>query len=89
MTQSNRKGTPFPKEFPQHVRLIWKLLFRALAHIYACHYDEVLSSQSESHLNTIFTHFVCFAREFDLLEKREYESMEDLIGMMDQRGVFH
>lgn len=74
-----RQGSPFPKDFAPLTKAIFKQLMRILSHIYHSHFDTVLELGQESHLNTLFGHFVCFSREFDLLEKREYSAMADLV----------
>jgi hypothetical protein len=66
--------------------MIFKQLFRVLAHIYHVHFDAVLALQEEAHLNTLFAHFICFCKEFDLVEKKELASMQELIDIFDQAG---
>eukprot|EP00842_Homolaphlyctis_polyrhiza_P000107 jgi/Hompol1/1097/HPOL_001630-RA len=76
----------FPKDFQATVKLIFKQLFRVLAHIYHAHYDIILHLSSEAHLNTLFAHFVCFAREFDLLDKKEMAPMAEFIVLLEESG---
>ena len=58
---------------------IMKRLFRVLAHIYHSHFDVVLQFQEDGHLNTLFAHLVLFANEFELIDRKEYAPMNDLI----------
>jgi len=76
-------GCEFPKDFINILRSIYKQLFRILAHIYWSHYDKILHLSCEGHLNTLFAHFICFAREFDLLDKKELAPMSDLIAELE------
>jgi MOB kinase activator 1 len=76
----------FPKDFPVTIRSIFRQLFRVLAHIYHAHFDVIINLQQESHLNTLFAHFICFAREFDLLERKEYLPMLEMIEIFEQAG---
>lgn len=74
-----RAGQEFSKDFVQLIKLAFKRMFRVLAHIYHSHYEKIVALQVEAHLNTLFVHFVCFALEFDLVEKKELAPMSDLI----------
>lgn len=76
-------GYQFPKDFQTTIRAIYKQLFRVLAHIYHAHFEIVVTLQEESYLNTLFAHFICFSREFDLIEKKEYLPMNELIELFE------
>ncbi|KAJ3360091.1 Maintenance of ploidy protein mob2 [Allomyces javanicus] len=78
-----KSGQPFPKDHLATVKLIFKHLFRIFAHMYHAHYDKVLHLAEEAHLNTVFAHFMCFAKEFDLLDKKETEPLRDLIAELE------
>jgi hypothetical protein len=80
-------GRDFPREFPQLVRRIFGQLFRLFAHIYHHHYDKILSLHEEPHLNSLFAHFISFAKEFDLLEKKEIQPLQELIDVMIKDGI--
>ncbi|KAI8816831.1 Mob1/phocein [Fimicolochytrium jonesii] len=79
-----KSGYEFPREFQNAVRTIFKQLFRIFAHIYHHHYDKILHVSAEGHLNTLFAHFISFAREFDLIDKKEIAPMADFIAELDQ-----
>ncbi|CAO0794582.1 unnamed protein product [Mucor circinelloides] len=82
-----KAGRDFPREFPQLVRRIFGQLFRLFAHIYHHHYDKILSLHEEPHLNSLFAHFISFAKEFDLLEKKEIQPLQELIDVMMKDGI--
>ncbi|GAN03480.1 mob4B protein isoform 3 [Mucor ambiguus] len=82
-----KAGRDFPREFPQLVRRIFGQLFRLFAHIYHHHYDKILSLHEEPHLNSLFAHFISFAKEFDLLEKKEIQPLQELIDVMVKDGI--
>ena len=67
-----KSGHDFPKDFiVSVVKPIFRQLFRVFAHMYLHHYEKILHLEEEAHLNTLFAHFMCFASEFDLLDKKE------------------
>ena len=76
-------GVDFPKDFITTIRTIYKQLFRILAHIYHGHYDRILHLSSEAHLNTLFAHFICFSKEFDLIEKKDTVPMMEFITILE------
>lgn len=53
-------GAPFPSNFKDVVKTIFKRLFRVYAHIYHSHFQKIVSLKEEAHLNTCFKHFVLF-----------------------------
>ncbi|OZJ05529.1 hypothetical protein BZG36_01909 [Bifiguratus adelaidae] len=65
-----KSGLEFPKDFVYTVRTIFRHLIRVLIHIYHSHYDKILNLTAEAHFNALFAHFVCFGKEFELLEQR-------------------
>jgi hypothetical protein len=66
--------------------MIFKQLFRVFAHIYHAHFEMVVNLQEEAHLNTLFAHFICFARQFDLVERKEMQALGELIEIYEQMG---
>ena len=75
----SKVGVPFQKKFPTLVSTIFKRLFRVYAHIYHSHFPQVIELGSEAHLNTSFKHFIYFVLEFDLIQRKELEPMQELI----------
>ncbi|KAL5582297.1 hypothetical protein UlMin_014739 [Ulmus minor] len=53
-------GAPFPPNFQDVVKIIFKRLFWVYAHIYHTHFQKIVSLKEEAHLNTCFKHFVLF-----------------------------
>ncbi|KAK2081066.1 hypothetical protein P7K49_040181 [Saguinus oedipus] len=71
-------GREFPSSFESLVRKICRHLFHVLAHIYWAHFKETLALELHGHLNTLYVHFILFAREFNLLDPKETAVMDDL-----------
>ncbi|XP_070214974.1 MOB kinase activator 2 isoform X1 [Bos mutus] len=71
-------GREFPSSFEALVKKICKYLFHVLAHIYSAHFKETLALELHGHLNTLYAHFILFAREFNLLDPKETAVMDDL-----------
>lgn len=55
-------GVPFPTNFVDVVRTVFKRLFRVYAHIYHTHFRSVCGLGEEAHLNTCFKHFMYFTQ---------------------------
>jgi MOB kinase activator 1 len=77
-------GTPFPKQFLNVVKTIFKRLFRIYAHIYHVHFAKIVSLGAEAHLNTCFKHFIYFVYEFKLIDQKELMPLKDLIDTLMQ-----
>eukprot|EP01100_Stratorugosa_tubuloviscum_P000981 TRINITY_DN121_c0_g3_i4.p1 TRINITY_DN121_c0_g3~~TRINITY_DN121_c0_g3_i4.p1 ORF type:complete len:217 (+),score=89.45 TRINITY_DN121_c0_g3_i4:130-780(+) len=75
----SRVDTPFPRNFIDVVRNIFKRLFRVYAHIYYSHFQKIVTLGEEAHLNTSFKHFIYFVQEFDLIDRKELAPLADLI----------
>lgn len=50
----------FPLNFDSLVRKMVRLLFHAVAHLYAVHFRQLVELQLHPHLNSLFLHFVSF-----------------------------
>ncbi|KAM7507348.1 hypothetical protein LguiA_017801 [Lonicera macranthoides] len=74
-----RLGAPFPPNFREVVKTIFKRLFRVYAHIYHSHFQKIVSLKEEAHLNTCFKHFILFTCEFGLIDKKELAPLQELI----------
>ncbi|KAF1873703.1 hypothetical protein Lal_00027741 [Lupinus albus] len=72
-------GSPFPPNFKDVVKTIFKRLFRVYAHIYHSHFQKIVSLKEEAHLNTCFKHFILFTFEFGLIDKKELAPLQELI----------
>lgn len=77
-----KMGIPFPKQFPVLVKTIMKRLFRVYAHMYCHHFDEINELGLQTHLNTSLKHFVLFCTEFDLLSRKDYGPLDELVDRM-------
>lgn len=73
-------GKPFPSDFMEHIRNIFKRLFRVYAHIYYCHFERMGALGAEPHLNTCFKHYMYFVYEFNLIpRKEELQPLQELV----------
>ncbi|VDP13489.1 unnamed protein product [Soboliphyme baturini] len=72
-------GVPFPSNFLQVAQTIMKRLFRIYAHIYYQHFDDVERLKEEPHFNTSFKFFTLFVQEFNLIEHRDLQPLQDII----------
>lgn len=57
-------GGAFPRDFLAVAKTILKRLFRVYAHLYHCHFKQIISLELEPHLNTCFRHFILFVQVF-------------------------
>ena len=64
-------GVPFPPDFLDSVRNIFRRLFRIYAHIYHCHFERMEELGAGPHLNTCFKHYMYFVHEFNLIPRKE------------------
>ncbi|KAK3548855.1 hypothetical protein QTP70_021030 [Hemibagrus guttatus] len=71
-------GKEFPNAFDSLVKKICRYLFHVLAHIFWSHYKETVAMELHGHLNTLYTHFIVFIREFNLMDPKETSIMDDL-----------
>lgn len=79
---------PYPPNFEDVVKNIFRRLFRVYAHVYYSHFAKIRELQEESHLNTAFKHFMLFVWEFDLIAKEELSPLTDLlINLMGERAL--
>jgi len=72
-------GAPFPPNFRDVVKTIFKRLFRVYAHIYHSHFQMIVKLKEEAHLNTCFKHFTLFTLEFRLIDRAELAPLNELI----------
>lgn len=72
-------GAPFPPNFCDVIKTIFKRLFRVYAHIYHSHFQMIIKLEEEAHLNTCFKHFMLFTSEFRLIDRSELAPLSDLI----------
>eukprot|EP01113_Clastostelium_recurvatum_P032890 TRINITY_DN4287_c0_g1_i2.p1 TRINITY_DN4287_c0_g1~~TRINITY_DN4287_c0_g1_i2.p1 ORF type:complete len:213 (-),score=41.84 TRINITY_DN4287_c0_g1_i2:26-664(-) len=70
---------PFSKDFPKVVRKILNRMIRVYAHLYHAHYEKIQSLGAEAHLNTCFKHIYYFMKEFNMIDEKNMEPLEDQI----------
>ncbi|XP_078286714.1 MOB kinase activator 2-like isoform X1 [Rhinoraja longicauda] len=75
-------GKEFPSTFESLVQRICRYLFHVVAHIYCAHFKEVVALELHPHLNTLYTHFLIFVREFNLVDPKETAVMRDLTDVL-------
>ncbi|XP_014248741.1 MOB kinase activator-like 2 [Cimex lectularius] len=69
----------FPNSFESIVRKILRLLFHVMAHLYHCHFREVVLLNLHAHLNCLFAHLILFNARFNLIDPHETEILSDLV----------
>lgn len=69
----------FPSSFESIVRKILRLLFHVLAHLYHCHFREVVLLNLHAHLNCVFAHLTLLNARFCLIDSKETEILHDLV----------
>lgn len=72
-------GAPFPANFNDVIRTIFKRLFRVYAHMYHTHFNNICSLNEQPHLNTCFKHFMYFSQAFVLIDSSELTPLKELI----------
>lgn len=72
-------GVEFPPDARSMFQQILKRLFRVYAHIYYHHIFQITELGLQPHLNTSLKHFVLFCNQFQLVPKKEFEPLDDLI----------
>ncbi|RUS30833.1 Mob1/phocein [Jimgerdemannia flammicorona] len=82
-----KAGSDFPPDFLTVIKSIFRELVRLFVHIYHHHYTQVLCLYEEAHFNSLFAHFISFAMEFDLLDKKDTAPLQDLIEIMEGNNI--
>jgi len=70
-----QESQPFPDEFFNYVKAIFKRLFRVFAIVYHRHFQVIEAVEAAKHLNTCFKHFMFFCFEFGLLPPNETKAL--------------
>lgn len=81
-----KSGVPFPQHFYRDVTRIMIQMFRIFAHIYHHHFDKIVHLSLEAHWNSFFTHFINFAKEFQILDRNELYPLLSLIESLERQG---
>ncbi|XP_065835593.1 MOB kinase activator 2-like [Oscarella lobularis] len=72
-------GQDFPSHFVTSIRKIYRWLFHVGSHVYQHHYQDIIDLHLCKHLNTLFTHFIFFSNEFELLDSKDLSPLADLV----------
>jgi hypothetical protein len=80
-------GNVFPNSFETIVRKIHRLLLHVITHIYQCHCREIILFKLHGHLNTVFYHFHLFNKQFNLIEEKEMEALENLFQRLHHYAI--
>ncbi|XP_006815758.1 MOB kinase activator 2-like [Saccoglossus kowalevskii] len=72
----------FPADFESIIQRIFRMLFHVMAHIYHAHFEHMVLLDNEADLHCLFTHFIYFSREFNLLDSKETVILDDLIELL-------
>lgn len=81
-----KNGLPFPQQFSRDVQRIMVQMFRIFAHIYHHHYDKIVHLSLEAHWNSFFSHFISFAKEFKIIDRKEMAPLLPLIESFEKQG---
>ncbi|CAK9438695.1 uncharacterized protein LODBEIA_P29190 [Lodderomyces beijingensis] len=81
-----KTGAVFPPFFIKDVRNISRQMFRIFAFIYYNQFDKIVHLSLEAHFNSFFGHFISFIKEFNLLDKKEWEPLMPLIESFEMQG---
>lgn len=74
-----KQGVPFPPNFVDAVKVIFRRLFRVYAHIYHSHFKHISALDAAAHLNTSFKHFIYFVSEYKLIENADFAPLAELV----------
>ncbi|SCU83456.1 LADA_0C11562g1_1 [Lachancea dasiensis] len=81
-----QNGYPFPSNFVQDVQRIMIQMFRIFAHMYHHHFDKIIHLSLEAHWNSLFAHFISFAKEYNLVERKDMYPLGNLIDNLEKQG---
>ncbi|CEP64942.1 Mob2p LALA0_S15e00870g [Lachancea lanzarotensis] len=81
-----QNGFSFPPNFVQDIQRIMVQMFRIFAHMYHHHFDKIIHLSLEAHWNSLFAHFVSFAKEYNLIDRRDMSPLEPLIENLEKQG---
>ncbi|KAJ6255690.1 mob kinase activator-like 1 [Anaeramoeba flamelloides] len=81
-TFSSKNDIPFPKNFYDIIKDIFKRLFRVYAHIFYHHYSLIMQLGFNEEFNMSFKHFIFFVEEFELMSVTEMQPLQELISSL-------
>ncbi|SCV02222.1 LAMI_0G17018g1_1 [Lachancea mirantina] len=81
-----QNGLPFPSNFVRDTQRIMIQMFRIFAHMYHQHFDKIIHLSLEAHWNSFFAHFISFAKEYNLVDRKDMYPLGALIESLEQQG---
>mmetsp|Transcript_14161 Transcript_14161/g.45392 ORF Transcript_14161/g.45392 Transcript_14161/m.45392 type:complete len:223 (+) Transcript_14161:298-966(+) len=69
-------SVPFPDNFLDYAKDIYKRLFRIFAILYHRHFSTFEELDAQAHLNTCFKHFLFFVLEYELVDPKELVALK-------------
>eukprot|EP00602_Paraphysomonas_sp_CaronLab_P000029 CAMPEP_0185026082 /NCGR_PEP_ID=MMETSP1103-20130426/9842_1 /TAXON_ID=36769 /ORGANISM="Paraphysomonas bandaiensis, Strain Caron Lab Isolate" /LENGTH=188 /DNA_ID=CAMNT_0027559535 /DNA_START=212 /DNA_END=778 /DNA_ORIENTATION=+ len=76
---------PFPRNYMAVVKQIYTRIFRIFAIIYTHHFSRLEELAAVAHLNTSFKHFCFFIWQFDLVDPRELDALQVIVGALREQ----
>jgi len=70
------ESEPFPDDFINYARDIYKRMFRVFAIMYHRHFKSFEEIEAQAHLNTCFKHFLFFVLQYDLVPSKELVALK-------------
>ena len=81
-----QESQPFPDDFEEYIRDIFKKMFRIFAIIFHNHFEHIEGKGAAAHLNTCFKHFYFFTLEFNLIrDEKELDALEGPVNRMKEQ----
>ena len=72
----------FSDNYSIEIKKMLRFLFHVISHIYYAHFARLRQLELHFYLNVVFKHFTYLVREFDLLDRRDTSSLDDLVDAM-------
>ena len=80
-------GNKFPVSFESTVRKIIRLQVHVLSHVYRSHWQHLVELQLHPHFNTLVYHVMLFAKQFDLVDAKDSDALEELFERLRRRHI--
>uniref|UniRef100_H2YEV6 Uncharacterized protein n=1 Tax=Ciona savignyi TaxID=51511 RepID=H2YEV6_CIOSA len=75
----------FHESFYSEIKKILRFLFHVIAHMYYSHFARLKQMGMVGYLTTVFKHFTYLDRDFNLVDRQETATLDDLV---DAMGLF-
>mmetsp|Transcript_44005 Transcript_44005/g.80417 ORF Transcript_44005/g.80417 Transcript_44005/m.80417 type:complete len:218 (-) Transcript_44005:102-755(-) len=73
------ENVPYPDHFDEEMSRICRWVMRIYNHAYMEHLDDFKAQGATAHLNCCFKRFLFLAREYDLLQEKDYLKLKPLV----------